>query len=471
MQLFAPAKLYCPGPQMDAVELMLPGGQMYPAVHAPLQLAVARPAVLPKAPPGHKLHTPAPLTLYVPGAQSTAVASVEPAGQAYPALQFPTQVADTTPDTLPNRPAGQGPEHADVVNPELLPYTPGSQGVHTPAPDKLKVPAGQMVAVGDVDPAGHAYPAVQTPLQLPEVTPDTAPNSPAGQGAVHALVFRPWVDPKEPALQFVQALTPPKLKVPTPQITAVSTTEPTGHANPAAHGPLQPAVVKPDVEPNVPPGQAVQTPAPPKLYVPGKHNVAVGDVLPAAQAYPAVHGPAHDEEVRADTSPYLPAGQGPEHASVASAVALPYRPAAQATHADQPLKLYVPCPHANDVALTDPLPHMYPAEQLPEHASEANPDVLPYSPGLHKVHDDDADKLNLPGGQIKAEAEVLPASQAYPAEQGPVQEDTLSPGVDPYRPASHNPVHVALVRPAAPPYKPAAQGLHDPAPAKLYVPG
>ena len=54
------------------------------------------------------MHAAAPTSEYCPGAHDTAVAFVDPAGQAYPALQFPVQSAVINPDVLPNRPAVQG---------------------------------------------------------------------------------------------------------------------------------------------------------------------------------------------------------------------------------------------------------------------------------------------------------------------------------------------------------------------------
>ncbi len=47
--------------------------------------------------------------------------------------------------------------------------------MHTPAPTKLYFPAKQAVASGDVDPAGHAYPALQGPVQAGEMSPDVDP--------------------------------------------------------------------------------------------------------------------------------------------------------------------------------------------------------------------------------------------------------------------------------------------------------
>ena len=51
--------------------------------------------------------------------------------------------------------------------------------MHADAPVPLYCPAGQMEAVADVEPAGHEYPAVQSP--------------------VHAAVKRAVVDPNLPA--------------------------------------------------------------------------------------------------------------------------------------------------------------------------------------------------------------------------------------------------------------------------------
>ncbi len=41
---------------------------------------------------------------------------------------------------------------------------PLGQFVHVPAPARLYVPGPHCIAVGVVDPAGHAYPAVHVPL-------------------------------------------------------------------------------------------------------------------------------------------------------------------------------------------------------------------------------------------------------------------------------------------------------------------
>ena len=71
------------------------------------------------------------------------------------------------------------------------PYWPAAHGVQALEPAKLYLPTGQGDAVGDVEPAGHTYPAVQLPLQPAVPMPDTAPY--------------------RPALQFVHAPVPPKL--------------------------------------------------------------------------------------------------------------------------------------------------------------------------------------------------------------------------------------------------------------------
>jgi hypothetical protein len=152
-----------------------------------------------------------PATLKEPGAHTAAVAFVDATGHAYPALQFPTQPGDATPDTLPNRPAGHTPEQAAVVKPEVAPNKPALQLVQVPAPARLKVPGGHTVAVGDTDPAPHAYPAVQFPEHAGVVRPSEPPNTPGGQRAVQALVFRPWDDPNNPGLQLVHPPAPLRL--------------------------------------------------------------------------------------------------------------------------------------------------------------------------------------------------------------------------------------------------------------------
>ena len=74
------------------------------------------------------------------------VADTEAVGQAYPALQLPL--------------------HPVVFRPAVEPYSPGAQSTQTPAPISEYLPLGHTVGVGDTDPAGHAYPPEQGPLQL-----------------------------------------------------------------------------------------------------------------------------------------------------------------------------------------------------------------------------------------------------------------------------------------------------------------
>jgi hypothetical protein len=111
--------------------------------------------VPPNRPAGQSLHDPAPPTLYLPTPHTTAVALTDPAGHAYPALQFPLQPAVVRPGPLPNRPAGH-PLHTPAAPTEYCP------GLHT-------------TAVATTDPDGHAYPAGHGPVQLPVVAPTLAP--------------------------------------------------------------------------------------------------------------------------------------------------------------------------------------------------------------------------------------------------------------------------------------------------------
>ena len=156
-----------------------------------MQPGLDSPTVAPYVPAGHALHDPAPPTLYWPAAHIAAVPLVDPATQANPALQFPLQLALDSPAVAPYVPAGHGPLHAADASAVVAPYRPALQFVHTPDPLMLYLPTGQGDAVGDVEPAGHTYPAVQLPLQPAVPMPDTAPY--------------------RPALQFVHAPVPPKL--------------------------------------------------------------------------------------------------------------------------------------------------------------------------------------------------------------------------------------------------------------------
>ena len=144
---------------------MDPGGHAYPAAHEPLHVADDAPGVDPYTPPGQSMHTPAPDSAYFPATHRLAVGDAEPAGHAYPAVQFPLHNTDTRPDTDPNVPAGHGPLQADDDSPKLLPYVPTGQLTHTPAPPTLYFPATHTLAVELADPAGHAYPALHAPLQ------------------------------------------------------------------------------------------------------------------------------------------------------------------------------------------------------------------------------------------------------------------------------------------------------------------
>ena len=55
------------------------------------------------------------------------------------------------------------------------------------------------VALLEVEPVGHAYPALQFPEHAAVVKPVVDPKVPPGQAAVHALEFKAAVDPYRPA--------------------------------------------------------------------------------------------------------------------------------------------------------------------------------------------------------------------------------------------------------------------------------
>ena len=159
---------------MEAVGLVDPAGQLYPAKHPPLHADDVTLLIDPYRPPGHSLQVPAPDAEYVPAGHFTVVAITEPSGQLYPALQAPLQLEVVSSATEPYRPAPHCPEHASVVNPYDEPYWPASHGKQksTPkTPPRLYRPGVQIDAVAFVDPAAHAYPAAQGPVHDKSVKP------------------------------------------------------------------------------------------------------------------------------------------------------------------------------------------------------------------------------------------------------------------------------------------------------------
>ncbi len=92
-----------------------------PAGHSPLQAGVVRAAEAPKVPSGQSAHTPAPLSLYLPGGHCTAVALVDPAGHEYPAVQLPLHWVVFNPLVAPNLPAGHEALQSGFVLPAVSP--------------------------------------------------------------------------------------------------------------------------------------------------------------------------------------------------------------------------------------------------------------------------------------------------------------------------------------------------------------
>ncbi len=100
---------------------------------------------------------------------------------------------------------------------------------------------------------------------------------------MQADVVKPGVDPKVPAGQSVHTPAPAREYLPAGHWLAVAVVEPTAHTYPAVHGPLHAAVDRPAVEPKVPAGQSVQTLAPVREYLPATHWVTVELVDAAGQ--------------------------------------------------------------------------------------------------------------------------------------------------------------------------------------------
>jgi hypothetical protein len=125
----APPTLNLPSGHISAVALVDPATQKYPAVQLPLHAALDISFTPPYVPAGHALHEPAPPTLYCPAAHIAAVPLVDPAGQAYPALQLPLHPALDRPAVAPYVPAGHAPLQLAVGRAMLVPYRPALQFV------------------------------------------------------------------------------------------------------------------------------------------------------------------------------------------------------------------------------------------------------------------------------------------------------------------------------------------------------
>ncbi len=103
----------------------------------------------------------------------------------------------------------QFPLHAVVFIAEVAPNCPAAHTLHVDAPALLNHPAGQVATVALVAPAGHAYPAVQTPL--------------------HADVFIAEVAPNRPAAHTMHDDAPELLNCPAAQVDTVALVDPVGH--------------------------------------------------------------------------------------------------------------------------------------------------------------------------------------------------------------------------------------------------
>jgi hypothetical protein len=325
------------------------------------------------------------------------VALVDPATHAYPARQGPVHPDTVTPGKLPYLPGSHGAVQEGEVRPLLPPYCPAGQSLQAPAPTREYLPGPHRDVVGVTDPAGHAYPAVQLSTQEGRVAPGASPYRPAAHNPEHPGDVRAGVAPYSPAAHRVHVPTPPTENRPGGHCTAVALVLPAGHAYPATHAPLQPAVVsagsapyKPagqgplhaavgvaSVAPYSPGAQSTQTNAPARLYLPLGHGACVADVDPGAHTYPGAQSAVHVEVYSPGAPPYLPAAQDPVQEALVSPAVDPYRPWGQAEQVPEAGPENWPGPHRTTVGLVDPAAQAYPAVQLPVHAGDVRPLVAP----------------------------------------------------------------------------------------------
>lgn len=136
-------------------------------------------------------------------------------------------------------PAVQVPVQEGDVRPLLTPKVPPGHSLHWPAPARLYRPGGHISAVAEVEPGAHAYPAVQVPEQVDTTSPLEAPNVPAGHWPVQLGVVRAGRKPYRPGAQAVQPPAPAVAYHPAGHIAAVALVEAGGHAYPASQTPEQ----------------------------------------------------------------------------------------------------------------------------------------------------------------------------------------------------------------------------------------
>ena len=97
---------------------------------------------------------------------------------------------------------------------------------------------------------------------------------------------------------------------------------------------------------------------------------------PTGHAYPAEHGPEHDDD-DCPGSPYRPALHGPVQLGPLSPSTAPYRPAGQLSHAKLVVFHDVPAKHDDGVDVVDPGGHVYPFAHGPLHDEFVNPSSDP----------------------------------------------------------------------------------------------
>lgn len=155
----------------------------------------------------------------------------------------------------------------------------------------------------------------------------------------------------------------------------------------------------------------MQVGKPPVEYVPAGQMFAVALVLPAGQAYPAGHWPLQPGLVKPVTFPNAPAVQLALQFADVNPVVDPYRPALQLLHVPDPLKLNLPMGQMLPVALVVPTGHAYPARQGPLQDELVAAEELPKVPAGHKEHTEAPPREYRPGGHALANRDMEEAVQ------------------------------------------------------------
>jgi hypothetical protein len=108
-------------------------------------------------------------------------------------------------------PAVHSPLQSELVIPCADPYKPLAHGVQLEALARLHCPAGHVIMVAEVVPGGQARPAGHDPLHVDWVCPGLLQYVPGSHGPVHTALVMPLAAPYWPEGHWEHAPEPARL--------------------------------------------------------------------------------------------------------------------------------------------------------------------------------------------------------------------------------------------------------------------